>query len=75
LFCFKGRDGRRGLLISVGVRTISVSRGAPISRLAGLQRHVKAVADLFADTGNAELPRDHDEVSLPAKDLIGTTDV
>jgi hypothetical protein len=43
--------------------------------LAGLQRHVKAVADLFADTGDAELPRDHDEVSLPAKDLIGTTDV
>jgi hypothetical protein len=27
LFCFKGRDGRRDLLISVGVRTLSVSRG------------------------------------------------
>ncbi|HEX5908041.1 MAG TPA: hypothetical protein VFY56_13565 [Propionibacteriaceae bacterium] len=57
------------------MRTLSVSRGCAYLALAGLQRHVKAVADLFADTGNAELSRDHDEVSLPAKDLISTTDV
>jgi hypothetical protein len=63
-------------LISVGLRTLSVVTGvAPMSCWLVLQRHVKAVADLFADTGNAELPQDHDEVSLPAKDLISTADV
>ena len=38
-----------------------------------LQRQLKAVADLVADTGNAELPQDHDVIVEP-DDLTGTVE-
>ena len=44
-----------------------------MSRWLVLQRQLRAVADL-ADTGNAELPQDHDEASLGLEDLISTAE-
>ena len=59
-------------LVAVGLRALSRRDGvAPMSRWLVLQRHLKAVADL-ADTGNADLPQDHDEAPLELEDLIST---
>lgn len=61
-------------LISVGLRALQRRDGvAPMSRWLVLQRQLRAVADL-ADTGNAELPQDHDEASLGLEDLISTAE-
>ena len=60
-------------LVAVGLRALSRRDGvAPMSRWLVLQRHLKAVADLVSDTGNADLPQDHDEAPLELEDLIST---
>ena len=60
-------------LVAVGLRALSRRDGvAPMSRWLVLQRHLKAVADLVSDTGNADLPKDHDEAPLELEDLIST---
>jgi hypothetical protein len=51
-------------LAAVGLRSLQRRDGVPpMSPWLTLQRQLKAVADLVADTGNAELPQDHDEAS------------
>lgn len=63
-------------LISVGLRTLSVVTGLRLCRIGWLcSATLRRLLIFLPIPENAELPRGHDELSLPAKDLISTTDV